>query len=94
MSQENVEVVRASIEAFNRGDLTAALARVHPEVEVIEDPRVPGGSTLRGHAEVQRWFESLARYWESIRLVPDRLVDCGDNVLVLTRMITRTCERE
>jgi ketosteroid isomerase-like protein len=90
MSQENVEVVRRGLEAFNRGDIEAWLALTHPEVEVLDDPRVPGGQTLRGHAEIKRYFESLGRYWESIHFAPERIVDRGDEVLVLARMTTRT----
>jgi uncharacterized protein len=91
MSQENVEIVRRSLDAFNRGDVEAALADLHPEVEGIGDPRVPGGQkTRRGDTEVKRYFESLSRHWESLRIVPERLVDLGDDVLVLGRMTARS----
>jgi ketosteroid isomerase-like protein len=67
------------------------LADVHPEVEGFDDPRVPGGQTFgRSKTEVKRYFESFSRYWESVRLVPERFVDLGDDVLVLGRMTART----
>jgi len=90
MSEKNVEIERRSLDAFNRGDLEAAFADVDPETELIDDPRVPGGQTLRGKAEGERYFDSLSRYWESVRIVPERLVDLGDDVLILGRMIART----
>jgi len=91
MSEENVEIVRRSLDAFNRGDLETTFADVHPEVEGIDDPRVPGGQTLgKSKTEVKRYFESFSRYWESVRLVPERFVDLGDDVLVLGRMTART----
>jgi len=90
MSEENVEIVRRSIDAFNRGDLDAALADLHPEAEVVDDPRVPGGQTIRGRPEIERYFKSLSRYWESVRLVPERFVDRGNDVFVLARMIACT----
>jgi ketosteroid isomerase-like protein len=91
MSQENVEIVRRSIDAFNRGDLETAISYLHPEGEVADDPRVPGGGiTHRGNTEVERYFKSLSRYWESVRYAPERFVDRGDDVLVLTRMTTHT----
>jgi ketosteroid isomerase-like protein len=90
MSEENVEIVRRSLDAFNRGDVEGMLEDVHPEVETIDDPRVPGQKTIRGQTETKRYFESLSRYWESVRIVPERLVDLGDDVLVLGRMTTRT----
>ena len=91
MSEENVEIVRRSLDAFNRGDVEAAFADVHPEVEAIDDPRVPGGQALgRSKTEAKRYFESLSRYWESVRILPERVVDLGDDVLVLGRMTART----
>ena len=33
MSQENVEVVRAAYDAFNRGDWNAAFRDMHPDFE-------------------------------------------------------------
>jgi ketosteroid isomerase-like protein len=90
MSEENVEVVRRAYEAGNRGDVEAALADYHPEIEVIDDPRIPGAKTIRGVAEIKRYFESMTRYWESVRVVPERLVDLGDDVFVLGRMTART----
>jgi ketosteroid isomerase-like protein len=35
MSQENVDVTRRSLEAWNRGDLDAWLETGHPEIEWI-----------------------------------------------------------
>jgi ketosteroid isomerase-like protein len=83
MSEENVEIVRRAYEAGNRGDLEAAFADYHTEIEAIDDPRVPGAKTLRGVDEIRRYFESMARYWDSVRTDPERLVDPGDDVLVL-----------
>ena len=34
MSKENVEVVRRAFEAFNRGDIAAAMKDVDPEAEL------------------------------------------------------------
>jgi ketosteroid isomerase-like protein len=66
MSQENVEIVQAAYAYLDRREIDAALALSHPEIEWVDDPRVPGGRTRRGHTEVKRYFESLPRYWESV----------------------------
>jgi limonene-1,2-epoxide hydrolase len=50
MSQENVEIVRAAIDAFNRGDVDAALKDVSPEFEFDQTRAVGldrGGSIVR-----------------------------------------------
>ena len=90
MSQENVEIFRRAIEAFNRSDFDAALALCHPEVEWVGDPRVSGVRRRRGHAEVKQYLETVPRYWEELRLEPERFVDRGDQLLVLARMTART----
>jgi ketosteroid isomerase-like protein len=90
MSQENVEIIRKAVAAWNRADWDAVLACVHPDSETIDDPRVPGAQTLRGRSEIEKYIKSLTRYWESVRFVPERFVDYGDDVFVFTRMIART----
>ena len=63
MSQENVEVVRRAMDAYFQHGTEAMLAYMDPEFEWVEDPRVPGAITRRGHAEVKRYLESMPRYW-------------------------------
>jgi ketosteroid isomerase-like protein len=90
MSEENVDIFRRAIDAFNRSDFEAALALCHPEVEWIGDPRISGARMRHGHADVKRYLESIPRYWEELCLEPEQFVDCGDRVLVLARMTART----
>lgn len=58
MSQENVDVVRSTFEAFQRRDLDAFLGCLDPDVEyrslVLE---VEG--TYRGHEGMRRWWDGL-----------------------------------
>jgi ketosteroid isomerase-like protein len=75
MSQENVEVVKAVFARGSRGDFDGLLALFDPGVEWVEDPRVPGAITRRGHAEVKRYFESMPRYWEKLRIEPERCLN-------------------
>jgi len=47
MSRENVEVVRHFIEAFQRGDMSAAFEAMHPDIEWRGPEGVPEpGPTL------------------------------------------------
>ena len=41
MSQENVEIVRQAIEAFNEGDVEGSIADLAPEFEYVPTGRVP-----------------------------------------------------
>jgi ketosteroid isomerase-like protein len=62
MSQENVEVARRLLRAFNDGDTEALLAECDPTVE-WEEQSIPGlDPVYRGHEGVRRWAESV---WEA-----------------------------
>jgi ketosteroid isomerase-like protein len=73
MSQENVDIVRRSHKALNRGDLDGALADVHPDVEadwsesrsakgaMIEDV-IRGRETLR--TRIQDAFDHWKVSWD------------------------------
>lgn len=57
MSQENVEAARRWLDALSREDFDAAMALVHPEVELVP----PGGHTpYKGAESLRRWMEPEA----------------------------------
>jgi ketosteroid isomerase-like protein len=64
MSRENVEIVRASLEAFARGDFDAAFAAHHAESEWCTAEDEPDRRTYRGTAELRGFVESLDELWE------------------------------
>jgi ketosteroid isomerase-like protein len=51
MSQENVGIVRRSFEAYQRGDLNAALADAHPEIvwDPFEEAPMQGLDAVRAY---------------------------------------------
>jgi ketosteroid isomerase-like protein len=56
MSQENVDVARRMLQAFNDGDVEAIVAECDPTVE-WEEQSIPGVEPLyRGHEGVRRWW--------------------------------------
>jgi ketosteroid isomerase-like protein len=53
MSQENIEIVRRSVEAFARNDWDDAVSNFDPDVEWVEMPSLgPDASTYRGTEEL------------------------------------------
>ena len=52
MAQENVEIVRRSLEAFNHSGIEAALAFDDPDIEWITTGTYAEANTYRGHAGV------------------------------------------
>ena len=86
MSSENVEVVRRGLEAFNRGDLDAALQFAHPEVEWHDAPDMPDAGTYRGHAAVKKRWEAMHDALDGFYAKPERLLDAGDRVVAFLRV--------
>jgi ketosteroid isomerase-like protein len=85
MSQE-VEIVRAAIDAFNRRDLAALTERFDPEIEWA-----PGGpaaverAVYRGRDEVSSGFAATWEAWELFRVQESEVRDLEDSVLWLGR---------
>ena len=84
MSQENAEVVRHVVEAFNRRDLAAMIQRFDPGIEWE-----PGGPAAverpiyRGRAEVVSGFIVTWETWELFQLEERELRDLGDSIVWL-----------
>jgi ketosteroid isomerase-like protein len=80
MSQENVEVIREGTEAFNRRDLDAFIALLHPDVVWEENGDVLPGlrGIYRGRAEVRRYAEELLEAWESFHTEVEEITEASD----------------
>jgi ketosteroid isomerase-like protein len=82
MSEENVEIVRALIDAFNRGDWDSALRDMAPGFEfdnsraAAPDRGVYGRDQMRGH------FVRMADPWESLWIEPHEFIAAGAYVVV------------
>ena len=84
MSQENLEVVRKSCEAWLRGDFDAMSEINHPEVE-WDTTNFEGWmerKVYRGREEVMRFLEEWLASWDSYEAGVDKLVDAGEWVVV------------
>jgi ketosteroid isomerase-like protein len=82
MSQENVEIVRKSIDAVNRGDTDAWLGFLSPEV-VWESLPLPGfRDVYRGRAEAREWRELLLEVFEGHLEIDDITALSDDRVLI------------
>ena len=70
MSQENVDAVRSSFDAWNRGDIDTWLGCAHPDIEFRTSGFYPGTDPIyRGHAELRRFWTSFREPWESFKFV-------------------------
>ena len=84
MSQENVELTRRVLGAFNRADLDAYVALMDEDVEVV--PRMVGrlGQTVRGHEGIRRWWKDLFEVVPDLTVEVGEVRDFGDVTLVRT----------
>jgi ketosteroid isomerase-like protein len=86
MSQENVEIVREVMDAWNRHDIEGILALADSEVEYVNSPTAVEPGVRRGHdglaAVVRTQWESLSGGRQEI----DRLHDRGDEIISAGRL--------
>ena len=73
MSQENVNVVRRMLHAFNDGDIEAIVAECNPAVE-WEEQSIPGAEPLYlGHDGVRRWATTILEAEAELGSIQGRL---------------------
>ena len=91
MSQENVEAVRRSLAAWDRGDFDAFVQDWHPESEFFSAFMVQG----EGDRRAFRGLRGMRQYWDEwhslwdLRVEVSETRDLGDIVLVVAGMTVR-----
>ena len=84
MSQENVELARQGVDAFNRRDLDALLALMDDEVEGAP-PLASMEGNYHGHAGIRRWWESLLEGLPDFTAEVVEVRDLGDLTVAVLR---------
>lgn len=87
MSQQNVEIAKRGVDAFNRRDIdefaetfTADYEWVGAFLGVVE------GGSHRGREGLARYFSEAEETWSELNVSGEEFHDLGDRVLVLGRM--------
>ena len=82
MSRRNVELILATVGAYNAGDLDAWAEFLDPEIDAVPDASFPELRPLRGRDEYRAWTEELASGLLTPRWVTTEILDLGaDRVL-------------
>jgi len=89
MSQENVETLRQSFEAFDRRDRSTWLASRDQEVEVVTDSSWPEADAVRGREAAWEFYVKVAEAFERLLAADAELIDGGDAVVVHQRSDVR-----
>src|SRR3954469_22690115 len=84
MSQENVEIVRRSTDAYNRRDLDGIVEHWAPDAVLDwSNSRGLEAGVYRGHDEIRAFTKRFLAAWEDVRLeIADPIV-VDDDVLIV-----------
>jgi ketosteroid isomerase-like protein len=83
MSQENVEIVRRQLEAWNRRDLTTWLATFRSDAEIDwSRARAPFKGVYRGHGELEAFWDEFWSTFEEVQLETYGVTEVGSEVVV------------
>jgi len=87
MSEENVEVVRAVYEAFNRRDFDRIADYAHTDFEIQPLPALIAltGDQIKGYEGAKRFWSSFFEGFDELQVEPREIVDAGDTVVVAVR---------
>ena len=90
MSQENLEVLRRMVDAFNRGDRDAALIGYAPDVEWHTTGRFADEGIYRGPEGVDRLIDELRRDFDELQFRLSEIRAVGhDKVFAATTFVGR-----
>ena len=90
MSQENVEIVRAFLDASSLGDIETFMAALDPAIEWTPVTEDPDFRVHRGLENVAAWLAEWTKVFPDMRWEAERIRDAGDEVVVaLVRALGR-----
>lgn len=79
MPEENIELHRRVVDAFNRRDVERMLTLYDPQIELHS---AVTASVYHGHAGVRRWNRDLEEaFGEAIRIEPQAYFDLGEHTI-------------
>jgi ketosteroid isomerase-like protein len=81
MSQQNVELVKRLLDAFNARDLARFIDLTTPDFEWSPSMVAIEGEVFIGHAGIETYFGRMIDGWDSFRVEGGELLDLGDRVL-------------
>jgi len=90
MSQENLEVVRNSMQAFATGDIEEMLSYIDPDSE-LHSAIIGGaeGNVFRGHDGFRRWYAESMESFEQLSTEFREYRDLGDRILAFGHIHAR-----
>jgi ketosteroid isomerase-like protein len=86
MPEENAEIAKRAIKAFNERDVDAFAALTTADFEWSPSMVAVEGEIFRGREGIGKYFEHLIGAWEEFEVLPDRFPASADFVVMLGRL--------
>jgi ketosteroid isomerase-like protein len=91
MAPTNVELLREAFLALDREGVEGILPYIHPEFETTTPASLTvEPDTYRGPDGVRRYFDSFYEVMDEVRFVPEEMLDAGDRVMAMIRLVARS----
>jgi ketosteroid isomerase-like protein len=91
MTAARLELLDRVYEAWNRADVDAIVAEMHPAMVVHLSGEYPGmPDTLHGPDGVRHFFALFGEVWETLRVEVERYEDLDDRTVALLRFVGRS----
>jgi ketosteroid isomerase-like protein len=81
----NVGLVEATLDAYNRRDVSRLCELMIDDVDLQPPVSWLTGHGYRGHSGIAEWLRDLDESFSFAQITPLELIDLGDRVLALTR---------
>jgi ketosteroid isomerase-like protein len=82
VSEQNIDVLRRAVQAYNARDVETFVAYFHPSIELHSAFAAVGGADYHGHAGLRKFFKDFKEIWaDDIRVEPEAYFDLGDETL-------------
>jgi uncharacterized protein len=77
-----IRILQEAYDAFNRGDIAAAVQQLDDQIEWTEPEQFSGGGTYYGRAGVASYLTQSRAGWAEGRSEPVRFILVGDRIVV------------
>jgi ketosteroid isomerase-like protein len=78
----NLEIVRATFEAYAREGPEVAVPLLDPKVEVYSPPSMANSGTFRGVEGFLKWTRAWFEAWEDFEIYPEQVEQVGEDCVV------------
>jgi ketosteroid isomerase-like protein len=82
VSDENVELVRQTYAAWDRGEIEPIVDTADPEIVIVQPPDVPDSKSYRGLEGVIETFEDWPKQWDEFEVKLEEIIDLDERHVI------------